>query len=112
MACEDYTRLVGTGRRNLALRRQMSELRRNADTMFLALCDDQAVEAMGELWASGYFDCGPQDYPAIVELCLVALREYKERRTSPAPSPPALLCQADDYIHDRDPGDESDHIAD
>lgn len=68
------------GLRNRALRRQM-------DSLFTALCnsDTEAESAMGELWGSGLFDCGPQDYEYMVERCIAAVREYDESRTKPAP---------------------------
>jgi hypothetical protein len=31
----------------------------------------EAVKAFAALWATGTFDCGPQDYKRIVEECLV-----------------------------------------
>lgn len=70
------------GLRNRALRRQM-------DSLFRTICDTktgiEAETAMGELWGSGLFDCGPQDYAYIVERCLVAIREYDESHTKPIP---------------------------
>lgn len=67
------------------LRRKVDRIEKNADEVFLELCksDLPAVYAMGELWGSGNFDCGPQDYEWIVKRCLEAVREYDERHTSP-----------------------------
>lgn len=77
MACEECLRRERVGLRLRATRRQ-------ADKIFKALCDNGAAEALGELWASGYLQCGPEDYPTMVETCLTALREYNEHRNRPA----------------------------
>lgn len=83
MQCE--VRLLSVGLRNRALRRDLLSLHKQTDTIFQALCNtDGATTAMDELWGSGYFDCGPQDYDYIVERCLEALFEYNEHRTESA----------------------------
>jgi hypothetical protein len=94
MSCEECRRVERSGLRNRALRREISVVRHSADNTFLALCvnDSPATEALGKLWASGEFDCGPEDYEFIVERCLEAVREYNEYRTSPMA---AALCQVD-----------------
>lgn len=79
------TRELSLGLRNRALRRQLLGLHQQADTFFYALCNTSGADtAMGELWGSGEFDCGPQDYDFIVERCIEAVHEYNERRTEPA----------------------------
>lgn len=68
------------GLRNRALRRQLRDLHEQADGYFDALCNTSGeVMAMGELWGSGLFDCGPQDYEYIVERCIEAVRAYKRK---------------------------------
>lgn len=65
---------ISAGLMNRALRRQLLGLHRQTDTIFSALCNTSgATTAMSELWGSGYFDCGPQDYDAIVTHGLEAL---------------------------------------
>jgi hypothetical protein len=65
-----------SGLMNRRLRRWLHATHEEADELFRALCTDDEVRAeaaMGELWGSGDFDCGPQDYAFIVERCLEAL---------------------------------------
>lgn len=116
MACEECARLVGAGRRNLDLRRQMKSLQHSADDTFRALCNDRAAAAMAALWDSGHFDCGPDNYEFIVEKCLTVLAQQKNASVN-APS----LCQQDidsqfsdlqTFYADRDFGDESGHVTD
>lgn len=55
---------------NRILRRREEALVAQRDETVEALLEtpNEAEEAFGELWASGYFrDCGPQDYTAMVE---------------------------------------------
>lgn len=78
MACSECSRLVGTGLKNRALRREMKAMQRVADQVFSALCESAAAQALGELWGSGEFECGPQDYVTIVETCLTALRDSRK----------------------------------
>ena len=92
---------------NRRLRRHNLMLHHRLDELFAAFCDNRAAEAFGELWASGEFDCGPQDYESIVKHCLAAVREYNERRTRPVPS---TCWSFVDDLTDRDCGDESDHL--
>jgi hypothetical protein len=77
---------------NRALRSVVRSLRRKGlremehnDELFAALCeaDIAAEHAMGELWGSAAFDCGPQDYEFMVERSITAVREYNERHTNP-----------------------------
>lgn len=82
-------RQLSVGLVNRALRRQLRDMHIRADSLFVALCgtNPAAEKAFGELWGSGEFDCGPQDYDFIVERCLEAVHEYNERRTQPTQSP-------------------------
>lgn len=86
MACEECLRRVYAGRQNRILRRTIEDFQSRMDQAFFALCEDKASVAMGELWGSGEFDCGPEDYDYIVERCLEAMSEYNESRTHPAPA--------------------------
>jgi hypothetical protein len=72
---------------NRVLRRVVSLLRKRvrhgderADEIFLALCDTNpaAEQAMGELWGSGEFDCGPQDYSYMIERSIEAVRKLNK----------------------------------
>lgn len=93
---EETARLKSQGRRNLALRRELLRIHAQADTIFDALCNTSGpVTAIGELWGSGLFDCGPQDYEFMIERCLAAVREYNERRTQPMPLVATMLCASD-----------------
>ncbi len=67
-------RLQFTGLMNRRLRRRLIVMHEQMDELFRILCDteQQAATAMGELWGSGAFDCGPQDYDFIVTRCLEA----------------------------------------
>jgi hypothetical protein len=60
---------------NKGLRSQLQQSGERVDEMFLALCetDPSAELAMETLWASGLFDCGPQDYQYIVERVIEAM---------------------------------------
>lgn len=80
---------------NGMLRRQFQRQQTSADEVFVSLCDvDKGAElAMGELWGSGEFDCGPQDYDFIVERCLAAIRD-DESRTKPCTG---LPCSSDPH---------------
>jgi hypothetical protein len=51
-----------------------------ADEMFTALCETNpaAEQAMGELWGSGEFDCGPQDYKYMIERSIEAVRRLNK----------------------------------
>lgn len=91
---------------NRALRRVVRALRASRkrqaegiDRLFQELCDPSAREAaekaFGELWGSGRFDCGPQDYEFMVERCLVAVSEYDERHTNPESSAEQVQSCAD-----------------
>jgi|SRR5581483_11325844 len=70
---------------NSTLRREVTALKEGKDQLFLELCATKpsAEIAMGELWGSGEFDCGPQDYEFIVNRCIEAVREYNASRTNP-----------------------------
>lgn len=50
------------------LRLRINKEAEYSDELFTALCETNpaAEQAMGELWGSGEFDCGPQDYEYIV----------------------------------------------
>jgi hypothetical protein len=72
---------------NRVLRRIVHILRKRvrhgdarADEMFLALCNTNpsADRAMGELWGSGEFDCGPENYEYIVKRSIEAARKLNE----------------------------------
>lgn len=67
-------------------RRRLTTTHAQADELFKAICDtnSEAEAAFRELWESGGFQppIGPQDYQAIVALCVRALTEYRERHTS------------------------------
>ena len=67
--------------------RRDRESRERADALQYSLIEsdanrDAAVVALGRLWQSGLFDCGPQDYDFIVEVSLEALS-----RVTPAETP-------------------------
>lgn len=73
---------------NRVLRRVVSKLRKSIerhrhteDKLFRALCDTNpaAEEAMRELWESGQFTCGPQDYNQIIEQAVAALRAMRNQ---------------------------------
>ena len=51
-----------------------------ADEIFTALCgtNPAAEQAMGELWGSGEFDCGPQDYEYMIERSVEAVRKLNK----------------------------------
>lgn len=73
---------------NRALRRQLLKLHITTDRLFAALSGSastatEAEEAMGELWGSGKFDCGPQDYSYMVMRCLEAIRASRTNPITP-----------------------------
>lgn len=71
---------------NRSLRNRERELRQKADEYFLALCeqDRQAELAFEELWASGEFDCGPQDHAFMIEQSIQAMRIVKAMKIATA----------------------------
>jgi len=58
------------------LRVRIVKAAEHADELFTALCDtDPAAEqVMEELWGSGEFDCGPQDYSYMIERSIEAVK--------------------------------------
>lgn len=87
MACENcdersVTRSLNRALRlvNRRLRRNVEHLKESTDEVFLALCntDVEAGNAMGELWGSAAFDCGPQDYDFMVTRSIEAVRRLNE----------------------------------
>lgn len=81
----EFTEVVR--RHNRVLRRLVGNLRRNvqrrgevADNLFVALCEtNPAAElAMRELWESGEFTCGPQDYDEIVKQSTEAMKFWRQ----------------------------------
>ena len=72
---------------NRKIRARDRESRERADALQYSLIEsdanrDAAVVALGRLWQSGLFDCGPQDYDFMVEVSLEALS-----RVTPAEAP-------------------------
>lgn len=62
---------------NRRLRRRTEELQHETDVLFLEVCERSqagAEAAMRELWERGDLDCSSQDYDAIVEASLEAIR--------------------------------------
>lgn len=83
---------------NSALRAKLQAAMEEKDELFLELCrTDKAAEvAMGELWGSAEFDCGPEDYDYMVEQSIEAMREMAARRTKPIANATSM-CQADGF---------------
>ncbi len=81
----DEEKLLVSGLMNRRLRRRLQLAHEQTDELFCILCNTnpQAEAAMGELWGSGEFDCGPQDYDFMVERCLEVLALNNASRTQP-----------------------------
>ena len=64
---------------NSSLRRALKYSVEYNDNLFMELCnsdsDKEAKLAMEKLWTLGKFQCGPQDYDFIVEMCIRALED-------------------------------------
>lgn len=87
-------------RHNRILRRITKILRRRivhgaayTDEVFTALCETNpaAEQAMRELWGSGEFDCGPQDYEFLVKHSIYAVRKLNEIEGHTNPQPDAAV---------------------
>src|SRR6266481_743636 len=88
MSCEQcndersVTRVLNRALRsvNKRLRQHVEKLKVSKDEVFLALCETDlaAGHAMGELWGSAEFDCGPQDYDYMVKRSIEAVRRLNE----------------------------------
>jgi hypothetical protein len=68
------------------LRRARKHAQEHADNLFNALCEVNltAEQALGELWGSAEFDCGPEDYEYMIKRSIEAVRKLNEieRRTN------------------------------
>lgn len=62
---------------NKSIRARLQVLMEEKDELFLLMCatDNQAAEALWEVWEQGKLQCDPDDYKQIVHECVKALSQ-------------------------------------